>query len=82
MEELGIPMKNRLPPIISQRRLVMRQPALIVGSIKELNISDNIKSLLFVNQGESKVNICLPKDSYYPDEMVSVRCIIDNSKCA
>ena len=41
----------------------------------------SIKTWLFVNKGNSKLDLVISKDAYHPDEKVHVKCRIDNSLC-
>jgi hypothetical protein len=46
---------------------------------RNFNLEKNIKTLFFMKQGPSKVDIEFEKDAYHPNELAVVECKIDNS---
>ena len=48
---------------------------------QKVSVEKAVKTLIFVKQGISHVDVTFDKDSFYSNEFASMNCQIDNSHC-
>src|ERR1017187_7067824 len=81
MEEPVIGGKQTYRPLFSKRVVVVSQPLSKINFNISHKQDQDIKSLLFLNAGNSKVDITMDKDAYQAEEMINLHLLFNNTAC-
>ena len=73
--------QSTLKPMIAKRRLIVSQARFDAPGRKTVTVEENIKTMFFIRQGISKVDIACEKDQVRANEKAVVNCTIDNMLC-
>ncbi len=60
---------------------MIKKPVTEQNLNKTVTVEKTVKTLIFVKQGISHVDVTFDKDSYYSNEFATMNCQIDNSHC-
>ena len=81
MEDCTQTEKQHFKPLINKRLFVVTQPPERIAFNVRAAKDQNISSMIFWKQGNSKAEVSIDKDAYMPNETIEVRALIDNQAC-
>ena len=68
-------------PLSAKRIVMIHQPPLTIHYNLHHEWKHDVKALLFMSQGSSRLSIILDKDAYQPSEELRVQCTVNNESC-
>jgi hypothetical protein len=81
MEECVDSSQSTFKPVISKKRIAIKNPITNLRQNLTLSSDKNIRTMFFLKKGNTHVDCKLERDSIYTNEKAVIHCSIDNSHC-
>ena len=81
MEEMAESSKTIYKPLLHKKKLTIKKLPQVPHYNMSLSLEKKIKTLFFVKQGTSMVDVTFERDTYNPNEIAYVKVNVNNLQC-